>query len=215
MSFFFQLNSSCTLSCSLRLNFARSLIIFCLVQSVSTSEARSLASASSSSFIFTEGDLVNKQILLRQITVESIVKYRAICCSINQSVLVNQSVRQHFQPVRLLNSIFGKSHQRQLPYQFPPLSSTRVQEIILCFLRKGGCFLCFPKSPSKVHLASQGLFVRILPEVRPSTQPPPTEWQAGLRPFPLDLIISGFFCQIHYVCLCQGAFGWQPKTERS
>ena len=100
-SFFFKLNNSCTLSCSHRLNFARSLLIFCLVQSVSTSEAKSSALASSSSFIFTEGDLVNKQILLRQITVESIVKYRAICCSINQSVLVNQSVLRPIYTVRL------------------------------------------------------------------------------------------------------------------
>ena len=48
---FFWLNSSCTLSCSLRLNLARFLLIFCLVRSVSTSEARSSTSASSSSFI--------------------------------------------------------------------------------------------------------------------------------------------------------------------
>ena len=59
------LNSSCTLSCSLRLNFPRSLLIFCLVRSVSTSEARSSASASSSSFILKEGDFVNKPIFLQ------------------------------------------------------------------------------------------------------------------------------------------------------
>ena len=156
--FFFQPYSSCTLSCSLRLNFARSLLIFCLVRSVSTSEARSLASASSSSFIFTEGDLVNKPIF---VTVDNQLKYRAICCCINRSFLDNISGWCH-----LLNSIFGKSYQRRLPYKSPPLSSTRLG-IIICFLRKDGCFLCFPKSPSKVHLASWGLFARILPEVRP------------------------------------------------
>ena len=48
---FFWLTSSCTLSCSLRLNLARFLLIFCLVRSVSTSEARSSTSASSSSFM--------------------------------------------------------------------------------------------------------------------------------------------------------------------
>ena len=37
-----------------------------------------------------------------------------------------------------------------------------------------------------------------------------------LRPFALDLIIGGFFYQLHScVCLCQGAFGWQPMTETS
>ena len=71
------LNSSCTLSCSLRLNFPRSLLIFCLVQSVSTSEARSSsASASSSSFILKEGDFVNKPIF---VTADNHLKYRAIC----------------------------------------------------------------------------------------------------------------------------------------
>ena len=115
---FFQLNSSCTLSCSLRLNFARSLLIFCLVRSVSNSEARSLASASPSSFIFTEGDLINKPIF---VTADNRLKYRAICCCINRSVLDNISGW-----CRLLNSIFGKSHQRRLPYKFPPLSNTRL-----------------------------------------------------------------------------------------
>ena len=38
----------------------------------------------------------------------------------------------------------------------------------------------------------------------------------GLRPFAFDLIIGGFFYQLHScVCLCQGAFGWQPMTETS
>ena len=70
------LNSSCTLSCSLRLNFPRSLLIFCLVRSVSTSDARSSASASSSSFILKEGDFVNKPIF---VTADNHLKYRAIC----------------------------------------------------------------------------------------------------------------------------------------
>ena len=155
---FFQLNSSCTLSCSLRLNFARSLLIFCLVQSVSTSEARSLASVSSSSFIFTKGDLVNKPIF---VTVDNQLKYRAICCCINRSFLDNISGWCH-----LLNSILGSHIRGGCLTSFLPCP-THVQEIILCFLRKDGCFLCFPKSPSKVHLACWGLFVRILPEVRP------------------------------------------------
>ena len=70
------LNSSCTLSCSLRLNFPRSLLIFCLVRSVSTSEARSSASTYSSSFILIEGDFVNKPIF---VTADNHLKYRAIC----------------------------------------------------------------------------------------------------------------------------------------
>ena len=118
---FYQLYSSCTLSCSIKVS--RSLLIFCLVRSVSTSEARSLASASSSQFIFTEGDLVNKPIFY---TVDNRLKYRAICCSINRSVLDNISGW-----CRLLNSILGKSHQRRLPYQFPPLSSTRLGDDLL------------------------------------------------------------------------------------
>ena len=27
--------------------------------------------------------------------------------------------------------------------------------------------------------------------------------------------IGGFFCQLHFVCLCSGASGWQPMTETS
>ena len=72
--FFFKLNSYCTLSCSL--NFPRSLLIFCLVRSVSTSEVKSSASASSSSFILKEGDFVNKPIF---VTADNHLKYRAIC----------------------------------------------------------------------------------------------------------------------------------------
>ena len=86
----------------------RSLVIFCLVRSVSNSEARSLASASPSLFIFTEGGLINKPIF---VTADNRLKYRAICCCINRSVSDNISGW-----CRLLNSIFGKSHYRRLPY---------------------------------------------------------------------------------------------------
>ena len=146
--FLFQLNSSCTFSCSLRLNFARSLLIFCLVRSVSTSEARSLASASSSSFIFTEGDLVNKPIF---VTVDNRLKYGAICCSINRSVLDSISGW-----CRLLNSIFGKSYQRQLPYQFPPLSSTRLRDNFL-LTEKWWLFYAFSKEPIQSPLGQLGI----------------------------------------------------------
>ena len=104
--FFFKLNSSCTLSCSLCLNFARSLLIFCLVGSISTSQARSSASASSSSFILTEGDSFNKPVF---VSANSRPKYSAICYSINQSVLDNISGR-----CCLLNFLFGKPHCRRL-----------------------------------------------------------------------------------------------------
>ena len=146
--FFFQLYSSCTLCCSLRLNFARSLLIFCLVRSVSTSEARSLASASSSSFIFTEGDLVNKPIF---VTVDNRLKYGAICCSINRSVLDSISGR-----CCLLNSIFGKSYQRQLPYQFPLLSSTRLRDNFL-LTEKWWLFFAFSKEPIQSPLGQLGI----------------------------------------------------------
>ena len=147
MSFFFQLNSSCTLSCSLRLNFARSLLIFCLVRSVSTSEARSLASASSSSFIFTEGDLVNKPIF---VTADNRQKYRAICAaSTGQSDNISGWCL-------LLNSIFGKSHQRRLPYQFPPLSSTRLGDNSL-LSEKRWLFFVFSKEPIQSPLGQLGI----------------------------------------------------------
>ena len=145
---FFQLNSSCTLSCSLRLNFARSLLIFCLVQSVSTSEARSLASVSSSSFIFTKGDLVNKPIF---VTVDNQLKYRAICCCINRSFLDNISGWCH-----LLNSIFGKSHQRRLPNKFPPLSNTRLGDNSL-LSEKRWLFFVFSKEPIESPLGLLGI----------------------------------------------------------
>ena len=59
---------------------------FCIVRSVLTSKVNSSASASSSSVILTEGDLCNRPVLVRA---ESRLKYRAICCSVNQSVLEN------------------------------------------------------------------------------------------------------------------------------
>ena len=102
---FFQLNSICTLSCSLRLNFARSLLVFCLVRSVSTSEAKSSASSSSSSFIPHSYLQRGTSSITNFVTADNRLNYRAICCSINQSVLDNISGR-----CRLLNSIFGKSH---------------------------------------------------------------------------------------------------------
>ena len=83
--YFFQLNSSYNLSSSLRLTFARSLFIFCLVRSVSTFEAKSSVSASSSSFILTEarGTSFINQFLLGQITSWSIERFAAL--STNQS----------------------------------------------------------------------------------------------------------------------------------
>ena len=84
---------SCTLSCSLRLNFARSLLIFCLVRSVS--ETRSSASTSSSIFILTEEDLCSKPAFVRA---NSLLKYQAICFSIKQSV----PAIPHFWPVSSL-----------------------------------------------------------------------------------------------------------------
>ena len=110
--FFFQLYSSCTLSCSLRLNFARSRLIFCLVRSVSTSEARSSAASSS--------------------------------CSINRSVSDNISGWR-----RLLYSIFGKSHQRRLPYKFPTLSSTRLGDNSLLSEKRWLFFSVFQRAHPK------------------------------------------------------------------
>ena len=96
--YFFVAYGSCTISCSLRLNFSKSLLILCLVRSVS--ENRSSASTSSSLFILTEVDLCNKPAFDRA---DSRLKYQAICCSINQSVPYNISSR-----CRLVNSKFGK-----------------------------------------------------------------------------------------------------------
>ena len=89
--------ASCTLPCSLRLNFSRSLLI---VRSVS--ETRSSASTSSSLFILTEENLFNKPAFVKA---DIRLKYQAICCSINQSVLCNIYGR-----CRLLNSILEKPH---------------------------------------------------------------------------------------------------------
>ena len=81
----------------------------------SDSEARSSTSAS---FILTEGDLFDKPIF---VWADKRLRYRAICCVINQSVLDNISGR-----CRLLNSIFGKPHCRRSIV--PPLSSTRLED---------------------------------------------------------------------------------------
>ena len=137
--------ASCTLPCSLRLNFSRSLLI---VRSVS--ETRSSASTSSSLFILTEENLFNKPAFVKA---DIRLKYQAICCSINQSVLYNISGW-----CRLLNSIFEKPHFL--------LVSSRVRHTFrryfFAFWKKGISFLCSPKNPSKaVHLASKGLVVRI------------------------------------------------------
>ena len=206
MSFFFQLNSSCTLSCSLRLNFARSLLIFCLVRSVSTSEARSLASASSSSFIFTEGDLVNKPIF---VTADNRQKYRAICAaSTGQSDNISGWCL-------LLNSIFGKSHQRRLPYQFPPLSSTRLGDNSL-LSEKRWLFFVFSKEPIQSPLGQLGI-VRQNFYLRSDLERshPLQNGKPVLVHFLLILSQAEFFCRPHCVCLCQGTFGWQPMTETS
>ena len=65
-------------------------------------------SSASASFILTEEDLFNELSFVRT---DNRLKYRAICCSINQLVLDNISSR-----CRLLNSIFGKPHKRRLAY---------------------------------------------------------------------------------------------------
>ena len=128
---------SCTLSCSLRLNFARSLLIFCLVRSVS--ETRSSSSTSSSIFILTEEDLCSKPAFVRA---DSQLKYQAICFSINQSVLYNISGRY-----RLLNSLFGNPYQRRsTSYQFPPMSSTRLGDTYLPSEKRHLLFV-FSKGP--------------------------------------------------------------------
>ena len=191
---FFQLNSSCTLSCSFRLNFARSLLILCLVRSVSNSEARSLASASPSSFIFTEGDLINKPIF---VTADNRLKYRAICCSINRSVLDNISGWCH-----LLNLIFEKSHQSRLPYQFPPLSSTRLGDNSL-LSEKRWLFFVFSKEPIQSPLGQLGI-VRQNFYLRPFLERshPLQNGKPVLIHFLLILSQTEFFGRLHCVCLC-------------
>ena len=125
---------SCTLSCSLRLNFARSLLIFCLVRSVS--ETRSSASTSSSLFILTEENLHNKPAFVRA---DIRLKYQAICCSINQSVLYNISGR-----CRLLNSIFEKPHFLLVS---SPVRHTFGRYFSACFLRKRHKLFVFSNGP--------------------------------------------------------------------
>ena len=140
---FFIACGSCTLPCSLRL---RSFLIFCLVRSVS--ETRSSASTSSSLFILTEENLFNKPAFVKA---DIRLKYQAICCSINQSVLYNISGR-----CRLLNSIFEKPHFLLVS---SPVRHT-FRRYFFAFWEKGISFLCFPKGPSKaVHLASKSIRV--------------------------------------------------------
>ena len=135
--------ASCTLPCSLRLKFSRSLLI---VRSVS--ETRSSASTSSSLFILTEENLFNKPAFVKA---DIRLKYQAICCSINQSVLYNISGW-----CRLLNSIFEKPHFLLVS---SPVRHT-FRRYFFAFWEKGISFLCFPKGPSKaVHLASKSIRV--------------------------------------------------------
>ena len=147
--------ASCTLPCSLRLNFSRSLLI---VRSVS--ETRSSASTSSSLFILTEENLFNKPAFVKA---DIRLKYQAICCSINQSVLYNISGR-----CRLLNSIFGKPHQRRLTsYQFPPLSGTRLGDTSLLFEKKASAFYVFQRAhPKRSTWLVRDCSSEFLPEVR-------------------------------------------------
>ena len=185
---------SCTLPCSLRLNVSRSLLIYCLVRSVS--ETRSSASTSSSLFILTEKNLFNKPAFVKA---DIRLKYQAICCSINQSVLYNISGR-----CRLLNSIFGKPYQRRLTsYQFPPLSGTRRGDTSLLSEKNASAFCVFqgahPKGPSKaVHLACEGLFVRVFAS-GPTLNVPTPYRLASFSLFPLALIKGGFFCQPQFL----------------
>ena len=123
--------ASCTLPCSLRLNFSRSLLI---VRSVS--ETRSSASTSSSLFILTEENLFNKPAFVKA---DIRLKYQAICCSINQSVLYNISGR-----CRLLNSIFEKPHFLLVS---SPVRHTFGRYFSACFLRKRHKLFVFSNGP--------------------------------------------------------------------
>ena len=160
---------------------------FCLVRSVLTSKANSSASASSSSVILTEGDLYNRPVLVRA---ESRLKYRAICRSVNQSVLENI-----FWPVVSWTLHFG-GHIRGscLLTSFLPCPERDRWEIIFCSMKKGNCFSRFLKGPSKIHLGNKGLFFRILSwglTVNLAT----TYEMDSLYPFLLDLVVGEFFCQ--------------------
>ena len=123
--------ASCTLPCSLRLKFSRSLLI---VRSVS--ETRSSASTSSSLFILTEQNLFNKPAFVKA---DIRLKYQAICCSINQSVLYNISGR-----CRLLNSIFKKPHFSLVS---SPVRHTFGRYFSACFLRKRHKLFVFSNGP--------------------------------------------------------------------
>ena len=123
--------ASCTLPCSLRLKFSRSLLI---VRSVS--ETRSSASTSSSLFILTEENLFNKPAFVKA---DIRLKYQAICCSINQSVLYNISGL-----CRLLNSIFEKPHFLLVS---SPVRHTFGRYFSACFLRKRHKLFVFSNGP--------------------------------------------------------------------
>ena len=111
-------------------------------------ETRSSPSTSSSLFILTEENLFNKPAFVKA---DIRLKYQAICCSINQSVLYNISGW-----CRLLNSIFEKPHFLLVS---SPVRHT-FRRYFFAFWEKGISFLCFPKGPSKaVHLASKSIRV--------------------------------------------------------
>ena len=111
-----------------------------LVQSVSTSEARS--SASASIFFLIHAYRGGRQIT--NLVSSDLLLYQPV------------SLRQHFWSLSSL----------KLDIQEATLEAIALGDNSL-LSEKGGCFFCFPKSPFKVHLANQGLFVRILPKVRP------------------------------------------------
>ena len=120
---------------NLKENWDAKVCIFCSLTAapavfVYILQAKSLASASGTSWI---NHLSFKT--------DSRLKYRAICCSINQLVLDNISGQ-----CRLLNSIFGKPHKRQLPYWSTPLSSTRLGDNSLISEERRLLFV-FPKEP--------------------------------------------------------------------
>ena len=190
-SVFFVAYGSCTISCSLRLNV--SLLILFLVLSVS--ESRSSASTSSSLFILTEVDLCNKPAFDRA---DSRLKYQAICCSINQSVLYNISSR-----CRLVNSKFGKPHQRRLTsYQFPLLFGTLLGNTSLLFAFSKGPIQSGP--PGQYGVVRQNFCPRSDIERSHPLQigKPPS---ISSLPYQRWIFFSASIC----VGPCKGAFGSQ------
>ena len=181
---------------------------FCLVRSVLTSKANSSASASSSSVILTEGDLRNRPVLVRA---ESRLKYRAICCSVNQSVLENI-----FWPVSSLELfILGAISEAVafLPVS-SPVQNTFARQFFALW-KKATAFRVFRRahprstwvtkfkcdsnslSPRKQNymLSNYWLFFKILSwglTVNLAT----TYGMDSLYPFLLDLVVGEFFCQL-------------------